>query len=379
MMLWILIAAMTAAAALSILLPLSRRHGAGEGVPKVAADEAVYREQLDEVERDLDRCLIDPPAAEAARTEIARRLLAANERRKSGSGKPGSPIGVRVGKVIAIVALPVFTLGLYMVLGSPGMPDQPLAARLAEPPDGQSVEELVARVERHLAQNPQDGQGWAVIAPVLMRMGDPQGAARAYANAVRLLGPTPERVTDMGEAMTMANDGIISASARAAFEQAVELDPAAVKPRFFLALALGQEGRTEDAIAAWQSLLDGANPDALWVPAALDELAKLGGDMPEFADQLSGPTQEQVEAASNMAPEDQASMIAGMVQGLADRLSSEGGSPDEWIRLMRAYSVLGDSSKGRQAYESAVLAYGDQPADLAKINAAARELGLGES
>jgi len=373
---------MTAAAALSILIPLSRRQGGAEQAPNTAADEAVYRQQLDEVERDLDRGLIDETAADAARTEIARRLLAANERRTAGqAGAKGSPMGVRAGKILAIAGLPVFTLGLYMVLGSPELPDQPLAARLTAPPEGQSVEELVARVERHLAQNPEDGQGWAVIAPVLMRMGDAQGAARAYSNAVRLLGPSPELVTDMGEAMTMANEGMISAGARAAFEQAVELDPAAVKPRFFLALALGQEGKTDEAILAWQSLLEGADPEAVWVPAAMDELYKLGGEAPEMASQLRGPDRgpdrSDVEAAAEMAPEDRTAMITGMVQGLADRLESEGGSADEWIQLMRAYMVMGDGTKAQETYEAATEAFMGNPADLAKINAAARELGLG--
>jgi cytochrome c-type biogenesis protein CcmH/NrfG len=109
--------------------------------------------------------------------------------------------------------------------------DQPLAARLSAPADEQPVELLVARVERHLAEDPEDGQGWAVIAPVYMRMGQPDSAARAYSNAIRILGPRPDWLTDMGEAMTVSNEGVITELARTAFQQAVDLEPTAVKPQ----------------------------------------------------------------------------------------------------------------------------------------------------
>ncbi|MBO6757699.1 MAG: c-type cytochrome biogenesis protein CcmI [Roseibium sp.] len=376
MLLWILIAAMTAAASLAILVPLSRRRTADQQTPTPAADEAVYRQQLDEIDRDLERGLIDRTAADAARTEIARRLLAANERREAEAPRHQSTVSLRTGQALAILALPAFALGLYIFLGSPNLPDQPLSARLEAPTENQTVEELVARVERHLADNPEDGQGWAVIAPVYMSLGNPQASARAYANVIRLLGPTVERVTDMGEAMTMANDGIVSASARSAFERAVGMDPTAVKPRFFLALALGQEGKTDEAIAAWETLLEGADPREPWVPVARAELERLGGTPPTLAETLRGPSREDMDAAAQMSAEDRQAMIAGMVEGLAARLQSEGGSPAEWQRLVRAYAVMGEPDKAHAALRQARDAFGTDQAALGQINATARELGL---
>lgn len=376
MILWILIAALTAAAALSVLMPLSMKRSEKDKTQGRTADEAVYRQQLEEVDKDLERGLIDQDAAAAARTEIARRLLAAHDRTETKEAAPKPAWPVRLGQIVAVLALPIFALGLYLVVGSPDLPDQPLAMRMTAPTQNQSIEVLIARVEKHLEENPQDGQGWDVVAPVYMRVGKPREAANAYQNAIRLLGPSVRRMTDLGEALTVANNGVVSADARGAFEQAIKLDQTAVKPRFFLALALGQEGKKEDAIAAWQDLLNGADPREPWVPVARQELAALGGDVPETAAPLRGPSQEDMAAAEDMSAEDRSQMIAGMVQGLAERLQSEGGSPKEWGQLLRAYMVMGNKDKAEEAFKQAAVAFKDDPEALGQVNEIAGQLGL---
>jgi len=376
MTLWILIAVMTAVAALSILVPMSRKRPSEEAAGQMTADEAVYRQQLEEIEKDLERGLVDDEAATAARTEIARRLLAAHERAERGDAAPKASWPLRFGQGLAVAGLPVFTLGLYLIIGSPDLPDRPLAARLSAPPQDQSVEVLVARVEKHLAANPQDGQGWDVLAPVYMRLDKPREAAMAYQQAIRLLGPSVRRMTDLGEALMIANDGIVSADARGAFEQAIKLDRTAVKPRFFIALALGQEGRTEEAIAAWQDLLKDADPQASWVPVARQNLAALDGAPPPMAENLPGPDREQMAAASEMSAADRDQMIAGMVAGLAERLASDGGTAGEWARLIRAYTVLGEKDKAQAAFEQASAALAGDQAGLSQIKETAGQLGL---
>lgn len=376
MMLWILIAAMTAFTALSILVPLARSRRTSHAEADETSDEAVYKQQLVEVEKDLVRGLIDDEAASAARTEIARRLLAANERGKIADAERIPSWPMRISQLIAILALPASAFALYLFLGSPDLPDQPLSARLTAPAEDQTVETLIARVERHLAESPEDGQGWSIIAPVYMRVNNPQAAARAYSNAIRLLGPTVDLVTDFGESLTVANAGIVSANARAAFEEAVAIDASAVKARFFLSLALSQEGRRDEAIAAWQGLLSGADQQEPWVPVALAELEKLGGEPLETNQGLPGPNQGQMAAAGEMSEQDRNQMIAGMVSGLAERLQAEGGSAEEWMRLIRAYSVLGEPDKAEKAIQQAALAYKDDASALGQINAIAEQSGL---
>lgn len=375
MMFWILIAGLTAAAALSVLIPLARRRPE-EAPGAESADEAVYKEQLAAIDSELERGLIDVEAAEGARTETARRLLAAHDRKDILQAAGSGTQRLRAVQAVALVLLPVLALGLYLGIGSPDLPDQPLQARLSEPAENQPVEVLVARVEAHLADNPEDGQGWAVVAPVYMRLGRPLDSVRAYANALRLLGERHDWLTDMGEAMTVANEGMINEQARQIFERAVALEPSSVKPRFFLAIALGQEGRSDDAVAAWNTLLDGADPQAAWVPAARGELAKLTGSTPPLLPALKGPDQADVAAARDMNSEDRQAMIQSMVEGLAERLGADGGSSAEWSQLMRAYMVLGERDKALAALQDAETAFADQADDLAKIKDAAAELGL---
>ncbi|WP_299472090.1 c-type cytochrome biogenesis protein CcmI [uncultured Roseibium sp.] len=374
MIFWILLALMTGVAALSVLVPLARAGQPASGSTG-GADEAVYKEQLTAIDTELERGLIEPDAAEAARTEIARRLLAAHDKSEQRFRMRTSGLRMKTAQAFALAALPLVALATYFTLGSPDEPDQPLIARLIAPAEGQSVDVLIARVERHLAENPEDGQGWEVIAPVYLSRGQPEASARAYANAIRILGPRPDWLTDMGEALTMANQGLVTANARQAFERAASMEPTAVKPRFFLAIALGQEGNTQAAVQAWESLLEGADETAPWVAAAKQQLAGLQ----QGENALRGPSQQDIEATQEMSAEDRQEMIRGMVSGLAERLSQEGGSAAEWNRLMQAYVVLGERQKAEETLAAAQAAYAENPADLSLIKDTASALGLSGS
>jgi cytochrome c-type biogenesis protein CcmH len=377
MMIWIAFAVLTALAALSVLVPLARART--HVAPADANDAEVYRAQLQELERDVERGLVDPDQAEAARTEIARRLIASARAERAGSGRAEDTDAqggaVRLAQLLAIVVVPLAAIGLYLTLGSPDIPDQPLETRLASASSGQDIELLVSQVESHLAENPQDGKGWEVLAPVYMRLGRAGDAAAAYRNAIRLLGSDERRETSLGEALTMENQGLVSADAQAAFERAAALDPKAVKPRFFLALALGQEGKKPEAVAAWRALLEDAQGGEPWVPVALAELEKLGGSPPEsFA--VAGPSAKDLEAAQELSPDDRKQMIEGMVARLDTRLGEEGGSADEWMRLIRAYGVLGEKEKQAEAFKRAAVALKDDPAAMANLQSLAQEAGM---
>ena len=366
MALWIILAGLTLLATLTVLAPLFGRDRVEVGSAEAGGtDLSVYRDQLSEIERDQARGLVADGDAEAARTEIARRLLRA-AKRSEGAGRASSGRSPAWIAAAIVIAAPVLSFGLYLSLGSPGMPDQPLDARLNRPADAQSFAELVGRVERHLADNPEDGRGWEVIAPIYMRSGQYPEAETAYRNVLRILGATPARQTDLAEVLIASNQGIITQEARSLLEQAHDADPKAVRPRFFLAIALDQDGRGADALTEWRALLaeagDGNQP---WTVFAREQVARLASDTPS---NLPGPSETDVAAASELSADDRREMIEGMVSGLRTRLESDGGTVEEWVRLVRSYIVLGRRDDALAVLKQARQAHNGDDSALAVLS-----------
>lgn len=262
-LLWLLIAAVTAAAITYILrtvLGEGRAHGSRE------AGIAVYQDQLEELDRDVEKGILPEAEAASARIEISRRLLAAAD---SEGVEPGV---ARAGRskvfLIAVVGvLPVCVLAIYLAMGSPGLPGQPYAERLEKPLDQLPVEGLVARLEEQLKQKPDDATGWRLIAPVYLQLGRYSDAINAFGTIMQLEGRDADALAGLGEALTLSGDGMVPPPARQAFEAALGEDPAHPRARFYLALAKAQRGDIADALADWQALLAEAPVGAPWAAA----------------------------------------------------------------------------------------------------------------
>ncbi len=361
MVIWIILLLMTAAAVMVVLWPLSRHHAVSR---QVDPDTQFYREQIAEIERDREKGTLLPSEAEAAKAEAGRRLLRATGRRDGDFAALGEPAlrRRRAVSAFALSVIPILALVMYGAYGSPHLLAKPQASRIQEQAEKLDLMKALAQIENHLAQNPQDGRGWEVVAPVYLRMGRVDDAVKAYEAAVRFLGPEANRLSNYGEALVLAKDGVVSAEAQAVFEQAVKLDPASPKARFYLARAAEQDGQTEKAKAAYAELLSSSPPDAPWVAVVQQQLAQLGAP-------------EQV-AGQSAGPQIGAQDISRMVAGLANRLEAQGGSADEWARLMRSYVVLGQRDKAAAAAQRARQALAQDDAALKTIEAMARDLKL---
>jgi cytochrome c-type biogenesis protein CcmH len=374
MVLWIAFAALAAASCLPLLFAL--RRAPGNAAERSAV--GIYRDQLAELERDVERGLIPADEATAARNEIARRLIRADA---SAAAEPPPDLRLRNVAAIAVVAMPLAAVALYLALGSPGLPDQPLAARLAAPPSQQDIGALVARVEQQLKAQPNDGRGWDAIAPVYMNLGRAEDAANAYRNAIRLLGSSPEREIGVGLALVAANN-IVSDEAVAAFERAAKQAPTDINANFYLAKALEERGKTAEAVAVWQGLLQRAPADAPWLGQVKSELARLQAQpgapaaAPAPVAVQRGPSAADVAASENLPPDAQRAMIEGMVASLATRLQTESGDAQGWAQLVRSYVVLGRPDDARAALVRARTAVGTDPAKTAIVEEAARNAGL---
>jgi cytochrome c-type biogenesis protein CcmH len=269
-----------------------------------------------------------------------------------------------------MVGLPIVAAALYLPLGSPRLGDFPLEERTRAPDPAQSLDNLVAQVEQHLEKNPTDGRGWSVLAPVLARLGRYDEAVRAFRNAIEYGGESAPRRADLGEAVAGAAGGVITSEARAEFERAIALDADDVKASYFLGLAAEQDGRAAEAVSIWRMMLAKAPADAPWRPLVQAALARLGGSP------APGPSDEAVAAAKDMNEADRGAMIRGMVERLATRLKQNGDDVEGWLRLVRAYMVMGDRDKAKGALTDARQAVAKDAERLRQLNEGLKNLGL---
>lgn len=383
MSLYLILALMTAAAVFAVLWPLSRRPQAATAGS--AHDLAVYRDQIDEIERDRKAGLIPDSEAEAARLEISRRLIAAADSAEKASLKDtAAPQSRRrAAALIALLLLPALSAALYIRWGSPQLPGAPLAERMTAAPERRSLESMVAQVEAHLEKNPDDGQGWQVLAPVYMRAGRFNDAVRARANTIRLLGTSAEREADLGEAQVAAANGVVTADAKATFERALKADATNLKARYFAGLAAEQDGQPQEAARIWRAMLEAAPPNAPFRPLVQQSLARVepkgdpkGSAPVEPKAAQPGPTQEDMAAAQQLTPEQRQEMIRGMVDRLAERLKTDASDFEGWLRLVRAYAVMGEKEKAREAFLSARNTIGGDAEKQKRLYDLAKGLGI---
>jgi cytochrome c-type biogenesis protein CcmH len=274
--------------------------------------------------------------------------------------------------VAALVILPLGPTGLYMALGSPDIPAQPAFARVKTPQGHETIATLVGRVEEHLARNPGDGAGWELIAPVYMRLGRFGDAVEARRKALTLNGVSAVREADLGEALAAAANGVVTAEAKQAFEQALAEDAHEAKARFYLGLAAEQDGNTEQAASRWRALLADAPADAPWAAFVREALARVSGA--PVAE--PGPRASDVAAAANVSDEERREMVRVMVARLADRLRDHGTDVEGWLRLVRAYVVLGDRDKAKDAAADARRALVGRPEELNRVDELIKTLDL---
>jgi len=380
MVIWIVFAVITTAIIASLLHPLaSGRVRFNDGA---AAAGRVYRDQLLELDRELLANEIGCNEYEYARAETARRLFKASEQKQEECRRLPHPH--RWLRLAIAAFLPLASIGLYGLAGSPDMPSLPLQARLEDP--GQDIAILVARTERHLASQPDDGRGWDVIAPIYLRAGRIADARSAYRNALRLLGPDIHRLGGLAEALMAEAQGSVDKETLDVLRQIVQLEPENPRARFYIALSSEQAGRRDEARQAFEALAKQSPPDAPWLPLVNQHIAMNGANpaAPGAVSAASGadpaapgnPTQQDVAAAEIMNAGDRQQMIRGMVESLDAKLSADPNNFEGWMRLVRSYAVLNDRDRAAGALKRGLAAFPPAGEQGRQLLALARELGI---
>ena len=398
---WIAAALLTLALAAALIWTVTHRAGALRTTAE--ADIAVYRDQLAEVDRDAARGTISPAEAERSRVEISRRILEADRALTGGVGRAVTGGPAVVPALMIGVAL-AGAVGLYWWLGAPGYPDLPMSDRLVKaaarhadrpsqaeaesnttlpspPPPDPGYADLVARLREAVAARPDDLTGLRLLVRNEAALGNYAAAAEAQAKLVALTGAeaTAEDYAGLADLYVLATDGYVSPEAEAAANAALARDPENGTARFYLGLMWTQTGRPDLAFGIWRALLEEGPEEAPWIGPIRDQIAFLAAAAgvtytPPGA--LKGPTAGDMAAAAGMSAEDRMGMIRGMVEQLSDRLASDGGSVEEWSRLISSLGVLGEKDRAKAAWDDAQKAFEGQAKALDALRQAAEQAGV---
>ncbi len=365
MLIWFILACMTVAVMATLAIPFLRNTPTA-GTRDRDFETAIYRDQLQELERDKARGIIGGVEADAARNEISRRLLNVGSAQKPAA-RSASPMAK-----LAVLLVPLIAIPLYAKFGNPAAPDVPLQARLKDAIVNQDMAALMAEVETRLASHPDDIKGWQVLAPIYKRDKRWVDAAQAYGNILRLAPATADNISDYAEMMVFANEGMVTSDAEKAFAEALKADPKNPRGRFFAALALKQEGKSDAARKLFESFLADSPADAPWRAMVQNELVDVK------AAKAPALSNEQIAAVQALPSADQATMIKGMIEGLETRLGTDSRDLQGWQRLIRARMVSGDGAKAKASLQLALGIFRDEPASIASLNGLAKELGIND-
>lgn len=408
-MIWVFGTIMALAVAAALALPFLRRRNVA-AVGAAPYDRQVYRTQLSEVDRDLARGVIGEDDAARLRIEIGRKLLDADRQAQAQAPAVSAPWRGMAAAAVAVVAV---AGGLYAVLGSPMMADAPIALRKAEadavyaarpsqaeaeaaapprmpaaPPDPAYVT-LVDQLRAAVEQRPDDPRGLALLAEHEGRLGNVAAALEAQRRLMALVGDkaSPDDHTRLAALMIEAAGGVMTREAEAEVAKAIALDPANAQARYMQGLLMAQNQRPDRAFAIWRGLLeqDPAAPWASTIREVIGDLAWFAGE-PDYVPPAApatateapapGPDAAAVAAAGDMTDAERADMIGQMVTRLEERLATQGGTPEEWARLIGALAVQGDTAHAAEILTEARATFAGQPEALAALDAAAAQAGL---
>jgi cytochrome c-type biogenesis protein CcmH len=395
------------------LLLLALLRGRAGDEPTAAYDLRVYRDQLREVDRDLARGVITPADAERLRTEVARRVLEADRALGDGNGPedtaaPPLPTLVMAGLVAAVMLGGVWT---YFRLGAPGYPDLPIAERLAmsdqlyrtRPPQAAAEAAAAARapapapadptftalmdkLRSALKDRPDDLEGHRLLARNESGLGNYAAAMAAQRQVIAILGNSvsADDHAMLAEIMILGAGGYVSPEAEAEIKRALQLDPLNGTASYYAGLMFAQVGRPDRTFALWAALLERSQPGDPWVAPLRAQLMQVASEAGEDnyvlpgTEAAPGPDADALAAAAEMTPEERQEMVRGMVARLSERLATQGGSAEEWARLITAYGVLGETDRAGAIWAEAQQRFGGRAADLKVVRAAALQAGVAE-
>jgi cytochrome c-type biogenesis protein CcmH len=365
-MIWLVFAVLTACVILGITRSLRR---ASSSANAGASEVEAYKLQLQELDREEERGTLGREEAQQTRVEVSRRLLRASRQSLGASPKNSKAPNGAIAFVAVAAVISLGSISAYVYYGRPGIPDQPLEARLNAPLAEQSLDVQVANMERRLRQNPADAAGWAALASIYFKSGIFEKAAETYQKAVNAGGENESMLLGLAESLTFANDGFISEQAAQALKAVLKRNPDSTRALFWSALLAEQDGKKADAEKIYRDLLAAKIHPALKkiVTQRLEALSAVADNASE---------ERRAAAEDALTGRGKEKMIRGMVERLAARLEKDKSDLQGWLMLIRSYAVLKDTAKAKAAMAAAREQFASDPGALEQIDSTVKELSV---
>ena len=386
-MLWAGICVLTLIVSAILAIPLLRNRNKNE--PTAADyDVAVYNSQIAEIDHEAAKGAFSAAEATSARTEIARRLLAADIQSQKQRGEPTSQSSMKFIATLMILLVAIATIAMYLELGNPELSSKPLAARDAERAEMQAaaesadgMDDVIDKLERRLAEQPNSIDSWMLLGRSYLVIERVDKSLMAYEKAIAIDRTYQDLLSTYGEVMVMEAQGGVLEPAMEIFREAATLDANDVRARFYLAQGDYQAGRVIEALDAYVALANSAPATAPWQPivrAAALEIANeleidIVGQLPVIPE-TNGPDAADMAAAGEMNEDERQEMIKGMVTKLAERLKDEPDNLEGWMRLGQSYMVLERYSESADAFDKASIIAPENLEILLKKGRALRSL-----
>ena len=359
---WV-IAALISVAACGVILHGARAAPSGP-LETVNPALALHRRALAEVDALAARGALAEDEHLALRSEAARRLLAAAQEVPAPAfDRPRDRYAVLVVAALA----PALALAVYSFVGAPGYGDQPMTERItawrADDPRSLDAAQMAAVLKTIVLERPADAEPLRALGIAQMAAGEPVAAQTALRKAINLAPSRADLWSTLGEAFAAAADGEVGADSQSAFREALKRDPSNLAARYYLGRAVMAAGDKAAAVASWTAVLAELPIGDPRRVALEQEIAFAEGRAAP-----SGPTAAQVAAAQGQVGPEQ---IRAMIDGLAQRLATRPDDPDGWVRLVRAYGVIGETAKRDATLATARAQYAKRPEVLQALAAAA--------
>lgn len=242
-----------------------------------AANLAIFRDQLAELECERSEGSLAAEDYEQARSELQRRLL--DEVDVADGDTAASPPTSRPTAIVLLLLLPIAAMGGYALLGNPAALD-PVNTAPQKQMTAADIEGMVAKLAAKMQDNPDDMNGWVMLGRSYKMLGRYAEAVDAYAKAEAFIAQDPELLASYAETLAMASGKGLSGKARTLIDQALKLDPKHAHSLFLAGAAAMEAGDAKNGIAYWEALLPqveaGSELDQM-LRQGIEEMKKRGG------------------------------------------------------------------------------------------------------